>query len=102
MFARALRIAIVTGTAIAAVPVIAHAQAGERTLIITAARRDTVALDSASSVTAVFRVRNARRDSITALPTLELPRGWEPLIAPMPMRIAPNDFDLWLAGVHAP
>lgn len=102
MFARALRIAIVTGTAFAAVPVVARAQQGERTLSIIAARRDTVSLDSASAVTAVFRVRNARRDTITAIPSLELPRGWEPLMAPAPMRIGPNEFDLWLAGVHAP
>jgi hypothetical protein len=102
MFARALRIAILTGTAIAAAPVVAHAQAGERSLSLVAARRDTVSLDSASAVTAVFRVRNASRDSITAVPTLSLPRGWEPLIAPMPMRVAPNGLELWLAGVHAP
>lgn len=102
------RVAMVAGTALALVPVVAHAQASAQApaqagrIVFTAPRRDTLALDSSSAVTAVFRVNNTGRDTATVVPTLSLPRGWEPLIGVSPMRVAPNGFELWIAGVHAP
>lgn len=98
MLRRALTI-ILTGTSIALVPVIARAQTQ---LSIAAARHDTLALDSSSAVTVVFRLTNTSADSVTVTPSLALPRGWERLMRAGAMRIAPGETELWIAGVHAP
>src|SRR5262245_49858713 len=98
---RRIVVATLTGASLALVPVVARAQ-GQTQLSITTARRDTLALDSSSAVTAVFRVKNASRDTVIIVPSLALPRGWEPLIGPPTLRIGPGATELWITGVHAP
>lgn len=94
------RILSIAGMVLSTVPALARAQTPS--LDVTAARRDTARVDSSSAVTVVFRIHNAGADTVTASPTLGLPRGWEPLIHSAPMRIAPGTTELWIAGVHAP
>lgn len=100
--AAGLRLAILTGTTLCVAPVVAHAQESPSAVVVTAARRDTVALDSTSAVTIVFRLHNESADTVVATPALALGRGWEPLMRTAPIRVAPGATELWLAGVHAP
>src|SRR4051812_41171430 len=101
MISRGALAMLVPGTSIALVPAVARAQA-PAPLVVAAARHDTLALDSSSAVTAVFRVKNTSRDSVTVTPSLALPRGWDQLVHSPALRIAPGATELWIASIHAP
>ena len=78
----------------------AHAQSGPLTL--RPASADSARIDAGTVLTTVFTVRNAGRDTVLAVPTVTVPKGWTVVMGGAPLSVAPGITDTWLVGVSVP
>ena len=96
------RSAHLAAAAVAFVATAAAARAQDATLEVHATSASTVHADAGSVVTSVFAVKNTAVDSVHALPSLTVPRGWSVVMGTAPVVLAPGAADTWLVGVSVP
>ncbi len=82
---------------------VARAQSGgQSNLQLRSASAARVQIDAGTVLTSVFTVKNAGTDTIHALPTVTVPRGWTVVMGNSPLTLAPGASDTWLVGVSVP
>ncbi len=87
--------------ALVATATVARAQESG-TLQMRSASSENPRVDAGSVVTSVFSVKNAGVDTIHALPTITVPRGWSVVMGNAQLNLAPGASDTWLVGVSIP
>lgn len=92
----------IVSAAIASLALATVARAQNNGLTLRTASADSARIDAGSVLTTVFTVRNAGRDTIRALPTVTVPKGWTVVMGTAPLSVAPGAFDTWLVGVSVP
>lgn len=88
---------IVTACLTLAAVATAHAQ---ETLSVLAARRDTIL--AATTVTAVFVIRNAGADGVRVAPQLRAPAEWAVLVGPAEVEVAAGGSEMVMVSVAVP
>ena len=81
----------------------AHAQGGAPSVLqLRAASSARAQIDGGTVLTSVFTVKNTGADTIHALPTITVPRGWTVVMGSAPLTLAPGATDTWLVGISVP
>ena len=93
--------ALFASVAIALVATATEARAQSGTLTVRPAAA-TPRTDAGTVLTSVFTMKNAGTDTIRALPTVTVPRGWTVVMGGSPFVLAPGSTDTWIVGVAVP